>query len=525
MTISPREQARLEGVPEDQLRYYPDDQEWSPEELATISQIKPSKAQTHQRAKLNRLNGDIEQAKRGNPTQYPPPSRPYDVARQAMSEMFETNDKLQTLVYWRGDFWIYTGTYFRLVNDDLEVKQKLWERLNDADYLGKENELVPWSPTTAKINGLIEPLQILSYRSADYPSPSWLPPFDSQGIDAKNIVSTANGLLDLKSRKKIPHTPGLFTTWSLPFNYDPHATCPRWDTFLQEVFAHDPKGANLLQEFAGLLISGRTDLQKGLLIVGPKRGGKGTISKTLQSLVGMSNCVSPTLGTLGGEFGLQGLIGKPLAVIEDARGTDRMDTTVERLLNIIGEDTIAVNRKGIEFWYGKLPTRFMIFSNEMPRFFDASGAITSRFMSIRLKQSFADNPDPQLKDKIASELPGIFNWALRGLDRLNHTDGVFTRPDTMDEMQDLMNDMSSPINRFFEEEYDITGQNEDVLEVSTVMEVFKPWWEDQGMNKINRDTFIQRATAAVPELVYKNSRLNGVMKRRFFGIKHKPPEF
>ena len=125
----------------------------------------------------------------------------------------------------------------------------------------------------------------------------------------------------------------------------------------------------------------------------------------MQSLVGAANCVSPTLGTLGGEFGLEGLIGKPLAVIEDARGDERMSTTVERLLNIIGEDTVAVNRKGIEFWYGKLPTRFMIFSNEMPRFFDSSGAITSRFMYVRLQQSFAANPDLTLKKNSLRNCP------------------------------------------------------------------------------------------------------------------------
>lgn len=541
MTISPREQARRDGVPEDQLQYYADDPE------TDMRAIHGFKGQSSQPAAQNALKRNIEQAKRGTESdsgqvihfpdkggernslpkhfQYPPPSRPYDVARQAMSEMFFNEAGLKTLVYWRGDFWLYTGTHFRLVKDDLEVKQKLWQRLNDADYEGKENELVPWSPTTAKIKGLVEPMQILSYLDSDHPSPSWLPNADTHGLDAKQLISTRNGLLDLGGRSQYPHTPGLFNTWSLPFEYDPRASSPRWESFLQEVFAHDPKGADLLQEFAGLLISGRTDLQKALLVVGPKRGGKGTISYIMQSLVGAANCVSPTLGTLGGEFGLEGLIGKPLAVIEDARGTDRMNSTVERLLNIIGEDTVAVNRKGIEFWYGKLPTRFIIFSNELPSFFDASGAITSRFMYIRLKQSFADNPDPNLKDKLAAELPGIFNWALQGLDRLASNDNTFTRPDTMDEMQDLMADMSSPINRFFEEEYEVTGNPDDVLDVTVVMNDFKPWWEDQGMKPINRDTFTKRATAAVPELVYKNSRLNGKMGRRFFGIKHKSPAF
>lgn len=458
--------------------------------------------------------------------QYPSPTRPYDVAQRATEEMFTTSDsKLKTLIFWSGDFWRYTGTHFTLVKDELEVKELLWQRLNRVHYLGKDKEELPWSPTTGKINGLIEPLKILTRISSDVPSPSWLSLGDASGLDAKHVISTANGLLDLKTRRRLEHTPGFFTTWSLPFDYDPTATCARWNTFLQEVFAHDPKGADLLQEFAGYLISGRTDLHKGLLVIGPPRGGKGVMSHILQQLIGAGNSVSPSLGSLSGEFGLEGLIGKPLAVIEDARSDERLNNTVERLLSIIGEDDIAVNRKGIEFWFGKLPTRFMLFSNEMPRFFDSSGAITTRFMYVRLQQSFAANPDPNLKDKLTAELPGIFNWALRGLDRLNQNDGVFTRPDTMDEMQDLMTDMASPLTRFFEEEYEITGDPKDILDVSTVMSEFKPWWEEQGMKPINRETFIQRATAANPYLQFKNSLIDGKKKRRFYGIRPKPPSF
>ena len=470
-------------------------------------------------------SGELDEG--GNWHEYPSPSRPYDVAQRATKEMFTTQDSgLKTLIYWSGDFWRYTGTHYALVKDELEVKELLWQRLNRVHYLGKEGEELPWSPTTAKINGLIEPLKILNRVDSDMPAPSWLPQSDTFGLDAKHVISTANGLLDLKGRYQVAHTPGLFTTWSLPFDYDPTAQCARWHKFLEEVFAHDPKGADLLQEFAGYLISGRTDLHKALLVIGPPRGGKGVISHIVQQLIGTANSVSPSLNALASEFGLEGLIGKPLAVVEDARSTDKQNIIVERLLNITSEDEIGVNRKGIPYWYGQLPTRIMMFSNEMPRLFDSSGAITTRFMSIRLKQSFVDNPDPHLKDKLRAELPGIFNWALQGLDRLNHNNGVFTRPDTMDEMQDLMSDMSSPINRFFEEEYDVTGDLEDVLEVSTVMEVFKQWWEDQGGDKApNRDTFISRATAAVPELVYKNTHLHGTKKRWFFGIRTKAPLF
>ena len=55
---------------------------------------------------------------------------------------------------------------------------------------------------------------------------------------------------------------------------------------------------------------------------------------------------------------------------------------VERLLSISGEDSITVDRKYRAPWTGRLPTRFLILTNELPRFADSSGALASRFVLL-----------------------------------------------------------------------------------------------------------------------------------------------
>jgi putative DNA primase/helicase len=94
-----------------------------------------------------------------------------------------------------------------------------------------------------------------------------------------------------------------------------------------------------------------------LLIVGPTRGGKGTIARIQGKLIGPSNVAGPTLSSLNGDFGMAPLIGKPLAVISDARLDAGRDASVvvERLLAISGEDTITVNRKHRDQWTGNTP--------------------------------------------------------------------------------------------------------------------------------------------------------------------------
>lgn len=104
------------------------------------------------------------------------------------------------------------------------------------------------------------------------------------------------------------------------------------------------------------------------------------------------------------------------AVISDARPSRRADAAqlTERLLGISGEDEQAIDRKYQSHVRTTLSTRFVILTNERPRFDDASGALAGRMSVLRPRQSFYGKEDPGLTDRLLVELPSIFNWAARG---------------------------------------------------------------------------------------------------------------
>jgi putative DNA primase/helicase len=133
----------------------------------------------------------------------------------------------------------------------------------------------------------------------------------------------------------------------VPFAYDPAAPEPtKWLAFLQELWPDDPESIAVLQEFFGYVLSGRTDLHKILLTIGPTRSGKGTIARILERLLGKPNVAAPTLASLGTNFGLAPLLGKPPAVVSDARlAGPNVHQVVERLLSISGEDLLKIDRK------------------------------------------------------------------------------------------------------------------------------------------------------------------------------------
>jgi putative DNA primase/helicase len=230
------------------------------------------------------------------------------------------------------------------------------------------------------------------------------------------------------------------------------------------------------------------------------RSGKGTIAKILRQLLGAGNVAGPTLGSLATHFGLQSLIGRPLAIIADARLSGRTDQAivVERLLSISGEDVQTVDRKHREPWTGILPTRVLVLTNELPRLTDTSGALASRFIVLTMKQSWLGKEDVHLYERLLPELPAILGWALDGLDRLRDR-GRFAPPQSsINAIQDL-EDLSSPVGAFLRDRC-VVGQGRSVA-CTRLYEAWTTWCKEQGREHPGTtQTFARDLHAAIPGL-------------------------
>ena len=97
-----------------------------------------------------------------------------------------------------------------------------------------------------------------------------------------------------------------------------------------------------------------------------------------------------------------------MAIFPDARLSSRPDNAaiVECLLSISGEDDQTIDRKHLPAWTGRLPTRFVLISNELPRLRDASGALASRLILLRFTRSFYDREDTGLFDRLRPRAAG-----------------------------------------------------------------------------------------------------------------------
>ena len=229
----------------------------------------------------------------------------------------------------------------------------------------------------------------------------------------------------------MPHTPLFFSPFCLDYDFVPDAAEPtRWIQFLEELFPGDKEAVRELQKWFGYALTPDTSQHKILLMCGPPRSGKGTISRVLTRLIGAHNIVNPTLASMTTNFGLQAFLGKFVAIIGDARvsgSASDKSIIIERLLNISGEDDITIDRKYKDQLTTKLKTRVMIFSNDPPNFRDASTALVNRFTPFKLTQSWLGREDLKLGEDTVRRAAQDLNWAIKGR-KLLKEDGKFFVP-------------------------------------------------------------------------------------------------
>lgn len=425
---------------------------------------------------------------------------------------------------WNGGWYDWIGPHWQeiekeVVRGDLYRTLKV-QQFTKYDAAKDETKIIEWNPNKTSVANVIDAMTGTNvFTPKTVPMPSW---FSSNGElpQSKRLVSLQNGLLDLDNKELISHTPQYFNGFSLPFDYDPDADCKIWTAYLNSIFVNDPDTISLLQEWAGYVLSGRTDLQKMMFLVGPTRSGKGTFSGIMERLVGEGNYAGPTIDSVSTNFGLESLIDKQIATFDDVRFDPRANnysTAIERLLSITGAGTLTVDRKNKPVWVGKIPARLMMLSNVVPELEDTGGALPNRFLVAVYTRSFAGQEDHDLLDKLSNDLTGIFNWALQGLDRLNANGGKFTQPrsaaDTRQELKDNANEIHPFVREFCQ-----LGEEQWVW----VDEIYGVWAMNHGGFKDDakqRRRFGRLLSAGYPDIEKKQKRnADGKMRYYYQGI-------
>lgn len=442
-------------------------------------------------------------------------------------------DDCMTLRFWLEEWHRWDGQRWRVV-PQTEVKAEVVRHVKDElDRIAVEIGRPPAKVTTGIVGNVMQALSglaLLTQRECPG-QPTWLGDSGEESAVAAEVIPARNGLIHLPALVEgreglMPPTPRFFSPNALSYDFNSDAPRPdHWLAFLASVWPDDGESVAALQEWFGYLLTPDTRQQKLLVLIGPTRSGKGTITRILGALVGEQNTCSPTLSGLASNFGLAPLIGKTVAIFPDARLSGRSDSQVivERLLSISGEDNQTIDRKHLSSWTGKLTTRFVLNSNELPRLGDSSGAITARTVILRMTRSFLGQEDTELLSRLLRELPSILLWSIAGWARLRQR-GRFVQPASGLELLEDLRELSSPIGTFVEERCNLGPACE--VRVKDLYAAWKEWCTERGKDHPGDEQGFGRALRAhLPMLRVQRPREDGDRVRKYIGIESKPPSF
>lgn len=356
---------------------------------------------------------------------------------------------------------------------------------------------------------------VTSFRSVDgvrvpfdRERPCWL---NGEQTDARTVVAFKNALVDIGNTgadlQTWPHTPAFFSTVCLPYEFDPTATCPTFDAWLQDTFGGDAECIQLADDWCGLLLTSDTRFQKIAAFYGPPRSGKGTLIRVLTAVLGDDACASPTLTSLVSEFGLSQLVDKTACFFPDAHlGRATAPQVLDVLKSVSGEDRVSVNRKHLPHLTGvRLRCRFTLSVNQMPRLHDASGALASRLLILPFPNSYLGREDLSLEQRLQAEASGILNRWLRGLHRLRQR-GHFVVPAAAAELQDSYERLASPVTAFIQDRCVLSPELS--TPTSRLFAAWRTWCEDAGHESGSEAAFGTSLVAAAPAVRKTRRRVN-----------------
>lgn len=316
-------------------------------------------------------------------------------------------------------------------------------------------------------------------------------------MPSNSCLVFANGLVDVAALMRgadladvlLPHTPDWFCLNSLPYDFNPAAQCPQWESVLTVNQEGDGDRLKILQEWAGYLLLPDTSEQKFLILEGEGANGKSVFCAGIEAMLGLENISHVPLELFGQRFALTTTLNKLANVAADC---GEIDKVAEGFLKAFTSgDRMMFDRKGKPPIEAHPTARLMLATNNRPRFSDRSGGLWRRMILVPWRRRVEDNERIKGMDKPAywlasGELPGIFNWAVAGLARLREQGG-FTRSEMVEDGLEEYRREVNPARQFLLDHVKIDADCH--VHCKQLYAYYSEWCGENGYRKINEKNF------------------------------------
>ena len=266
-------------------------------------------------------------------------------------------------------------------------------------------------------------------------------------------INVRNGMINWRTGELEPHSPDYGSTIQLPVTYDPDATCPQFEQFIQQVLPEDCV-EQFVWELIGYLLYAGNPLHIAILMYGKGRNGKGTLLRLLDKLLGTQNISTATLHELTeNRLSVATLFGK-LANLAGDLDSKYLDNTAVFKAITGGDPMQGEYKYGAAFEF--TPFAVPVYStNKAFGSADSSEGWSSRWVVIPFPHVFAGREDRTLDSRLQTdeELSGVLARAVAALPALMAR-GRFDLPDSVIEAKQGFVESSDTVRSWLWDTYE-----------------------------------------------------------------------
>lgn len=389
------------------------------------------------------------------------PDRMFGLAQRIKIGEFED---LYTYCLEEDKFYIYQNGYWRSIFE-IEIISRISEKF---PKINKE-------PVGTK-RQVVEQLKYLVHQP--------LAKFNSD-----DLLNFKTGMVDVTGGNVLKHEPSRLSTIRIPYNYDMLSSCPTWEKTLEEIFEGDKEKIEILQEFFGYCLTRDTRREKALLLLGESRTGKSTILQTFSHVVGDDNCSFVPLKFISNPQYTPLIINKMVNIDSDV--CSKAESFEAEFKIITSGEPVTVNQKFVATFRFRPYCKLILAANTFPRITDHSSAFYKRLILIPCNRVFEnEEQNINLKSLLLEELPGIFNWAVKGLHRLNKR-GHFLHNKFMTDAVEELREESNPVEAFFKDFITIDLSGDNFIEKGFLYGKYSDWCKANGNHPMSSVKFGQ----------------------------------
>jgi putative DNA primase/helicase len=444
------------------------------------------------------------------------------IAERFMNEHHMLNG-IPVLRSYRGQWVQWSKDHYEDLSSAI-FKGELYKFLEGKQFIkintkGVE-DIVPYKPTRAKVNDIIDALN--TWCPIEKDPPTWLD-YENHPHPS-DLIIFKNGMLDVSEYMKgniVLHNPDprLFTYNIFPYVFNEDVWSNLYEDTYNQIFNEDAECIRTLAQWFGYNLVPDMTQEKLMLFIGDTRSGKSTILETLHGMLGKDQYSATSFQALANTHGLYSLIGKLAATLGDARTPRRgeADTALQTILQISGGDPVTVNPKYIQPFDVHLTCRFTVAMNNLPGFSDPAKAFVARSIVLNFPNSYVGKEDFTLKERLKKEAREgkLINFALWGLKDLREQ-GKFTMPVSSESLLQQLQEITAPVTAFIGECCDKISTA--YIARDQLFEAWQIWCHKTGHNAGNKNYFGRWFRQACPGIESFRPEIDGRRQYAYRGI-------